>query len=438
MARGPECWGRAFPARHTVLRPAFADGSPAEWGPGRLLPHGLGRSYGDSCLNDGGTLLVTTGLDRFIAFDTKTGVIRCEAGVSFDALLRLVVPKGWFLPVTPGTRFVTVGGALANDVHGKNHHEAGTFGCWVRAFELVRSDGSRLVCTPSANADLFGATIGGLGLTGLVTWVEFQLVPLPSPYFDTESERFGSLDDFFEVNDRSEKTHGYTVAWVDALARGAGLGRGLYMRGNPSAPRAGDRPPGLDLRWSVPADLPSFAMGRATVTAFNAVYYRRQLRRLVRARTSYVPFFYPLDAVGRWNRLYGRRGFHQYQCVLPPQASRDGMREILRLISRSGQGSFLAVLKTFGDRPSPGWLSFPRPGTTLALDFPNRGESTLKLFAELDRVVAATGGALYPAKDGRLPAAQFRAQHPDWERFARLVDPRFSSSFWRRVAQGAA
>ncbi|WP_373046237.1 FAD-dependent oxidoreductase [Vulgatibacter sp.] len=427
-----ESWGR-FPkvCRQEVRSLRFrSDPLPEAEGP--LLPYGLGRSYGDSCLNEGGTLLSTTNLDRLIHFDHERGILRCEAGVSLAEILRLTVPRGWFLPVTPGTKFVTLGGAIANDVHGKNHHADGTFGRHVRCFEVLRSDGTRHLCSPEENAGLFRATIGGLGLTGVVTWAEFQLRPVSNPLIEAESVRIRSLDEFYEVNAASEADYRYTVAWIDVLASGRNLGRGLYNRGNHAAPVTADLP---KLRWgsrlAVPLDAPGWAINPLTVRAFNFAYYHKQLRRVQAGLLPYEPFFYPLDAVAKWNRVYGKRGFFQYQCVVPTGS--EAMREIIRTIARSAEASPLVVLKTFGDLPSPGMLSFPRQGITLALDFPNRGERTFRLFEELDRLVADAGGALYPAKDARMPPAMFQRSFPRWREFATYVDPRFSSSFWRRV-----
>lgn len=428
-----ESWGRSFRARQVAVPLTFRHAPPALPDGLSVLPYGLGRSYGDSCLNDGGALLLTRGLDRFIAFDHETGVLRCEAGVSLDEVLRLVVPHGWFLPVTPGTRYVTVGGAVANDVHGKS--KAGTFGSWVRAFELVRSDGTRRVCTPAEHADFFGATIGGLGLTGLVTWVEFQLVRVAGPSIATVTTKFGGLDDFFAINETEETAHTYTVSWIDVLAKGRKLGRGLYMSGDHAAGPHDPKPPAKP-SLAVPFEAPAWLLNRHTAALFNLAYYHRQLRRVVRRTTSYVPFFYPLDAVHRWNRVYGRRGLLQYQCLVPPGVSREAIRTLLSEIARANRPSFLAVLKTFGDVKSPGWLSFPRPGTTLALDFPDEPE-TRALLDRLDRVVDEAGGAIYPAKDLRLSGERFRRQYPAWEKFRAYVDPRFSSSFWRRVTGDA-
>jgi FAD/FMN-containing dehydrogenase len=401
-----------------------------------MLAYGLGRSYGDSCLNEGGVLLTTRGLSRFIAFDEDTGVLRCEAGTSLAEILETFVPRGWSLPVTPGTKYVTVGGAIANDVHGKNHHALGTFGRHVTRFELLRSTGERLVCSPEEHCELFTATIGGLGLTGLITWVDLALRRVENPMIDAEYSRMRGLDEFFELTRESDGAFEFTVAWVDCLARGDDVGRGIFMRGNhadgPAPAPAPTRRRGSLL--TVPFDAPSGLLNRYTVGAFNAAYYRKQLRRRVRRVVDPESFFYPLDGIRNWNRLYGRAGFFQYQCVVPLDGGAPAMSEILTRIARSGQASFLAVLKVFGDVPSPGLLSFPRAGVTLALDVPNRGASTLALFEELDHVTAAAGGAIYPAKDARMSPARFRESFPRLEEFARCVDPGFSSSFWRRVA----
>lgn len=426
-------WGRVTRTRHEVVRVSWRT-EPLAIPPGlSALPYGLGRSYGDSCLNDGGALLVTGSLDRFMAFDRDLGILCCEAGVSMAEILALVVPRGWFLPVTPGTKHVTVGGAIANDVHGKNHHRAGTLGRHVRRFELLRSDGARLVCSPTENADWYGATIGGLGLTGLITWAELSLRPIANAFIEMESVRFGGIDEFFAVNRESEERFEYTVAWIDALVPGARLGRGHYLRGN-HAPAQADVPrPPREVRLPVPFDLPSSTLNRFLLRGFNAAYYHRQRQRLRRSLVHFDPFFYPLDAVGDWNRLYGRRGLFQYQCVVPFADGPAIVRELLTTITHSRQASFLAVLKSFGDVRSPGWLSFPRPGFTIAIDFPNRGERTLSLFDRLDAIVAEAGGAVYPAKDPCMSGDMFCRSFPEWKRLTAYLDPRFSSNFWRRV-----
>ena len=402
-----------------------------------ILPYGLGRSYGDSCLNDGGVLLDTTRLDRFISFDRQQGLLRCEAGVTVEQIVNLLVLQGWFLPVTPGTKYVTVGGAIANDIHGKNHAAAGTFGCHVCQFELLRSNGERLLCSPTENADWFRATIGGLGLTGLILWAELKLKVIPSPFFEVETIKFRQLEEFFDIAAQSDDAgYEYTVAWLDCLATGASLGRGLFYRGNPAHPPFDHT---LHLpkkrRITIPFNAPNFALNTLSARAFNTLYYQQQRGRLKRKLMYYEPFFYPLDAVAKWNRIYGQRGFFQYQFVVPYHDNYQAIKTIIRKIAGSGTLPFLNVFKTFGDLRSPGMLSFPRKGVTLAIDFPNKGQPTLDLMEELDQIVKANGGVVYPAKDSRMSAASFQTFYPQWKEFSRYVDPNFSSSFWRRVTQ---
>lgn len=426
-------WGRVARGTQLLARPRFGDELPALVAPGgdRALICGLRRSYGDTCLNRGGRLIDATGLDRVIAFDAATGVLRAEAGLPLSDLLRLTVPHGWFVPTTPGSRFVTLGGAVANDVHGKNHHRAGSFGRHVRALGLRRTDGSAHDLAPGDA--LFAATVGGLGLTGVIEWVEIGLVPITSAWLDVETIPFGRLDEFWDIAAASTASHEHTVAWIDTLTAGAGLGRGIFSRADWAT--VGNLAPHDDAAMkNLPVELPAAAMGRASVRAFNALYWRAGRARAGRARQHYAPFFYPLDAVGQWNRAYGSAGMYQYQCVVPPGSERDAVPALLGEIARAGQGSFLAVLKTMGSLPSPGLVSFARAGTTLALDLPNRGADTVALMGRLDDVVAAAGGALYPAKDGRMTAAMFRASFPRWAEFDRLRDPGMGSDFWDRVS----
>ncbi len=429
-----ESWGRYPRAAHQRVVPVvWRDDPPAlDRIAGTVLPHAFGRSYGDCCLNDGGTLLDVAGLDRIIAFDHSIGVLRCEAGVSLAEILELVVPRGWFLPVLPGTRWVSVGGAIANDIHGKNHHRAGTFGRHVTRLELIRSDGRRHVCSSEHEPELFRATVGGLGLTGLILWAELQLVRTPGAGISLERIRFRGLDEFFDLV-AEDGGHEYTVAWVDCLSDGRRLGRGIYLRGEhatwsgkPPSPRRG-------ARLVVPLGFPGGLLSRTAFSAFNALYYRRQLSNVVRTSVDYESFFFPLDGIGAWNRLYGRPGFLQHQCVVPDDGGRV-LRLLLERIARSGEAAGLGVLKRFGEISSPGLLSFPRPGLTLAVDLAFRGTSTLALLDALDAIVRDAGGAVYPAKDARMTSASFQAFFPRWREFAAHVDPRFSSSFWRRVA----
>jgi FAD/FMN-containing dehydrogenase len=429
-------WGR-YPQTRSSMQPMYwsCDRLPVVDGGRKMLPYGMGRSYGDCCLNEGGALVGTTAMNRIIDFDAESGLIRCEAGASLDEILQYIVPRGWFLPTTPGTRYITVGGAVANDVHGKNHHHAGTFGQHVRRFELLRSDGRRLLCSPQENSEWFAATIGGIGLTGLITWVEFSLRKIASAMIEMESVKFQNLDDFLNISAESDKNFEHTVAWVDCLASGNALGRGIFMRGNHAPASAGPLTAHQPPKLSVPFDFPAVALNTLSVKIFNGLYYGRIRRRLTRSVPHYGPFFYPLDSINHWNRIYGRRGFFQYQFVVPFSSDAAAIREIFGRIAQSGQGSFLAVLKTLGNLPSPGLMSFPSPGLTLALDFPNQGVRTLKLFDELDRVVLAAGGRFYPAKDARMSPECYLKSYPRWKAFSEFIDPAFSSSFWRRVTQ---
>jgi FAD/FMN-containing dehydrogenase len=403
---------------------------------GQGLPRGNGRSYGDSCLNPNGSLLCARGLDRFISFDPASGLLCCEAGVTLAEIIDLVLPQGWFLPVTPGTRHVTVAGAIANDVHGKNHHRTGSFGHHLRAFELVRSDGARRVCTAENDGDgWFAATIGGLGLTGLITWAQIQLRRVSSPVMETENIRFGSLDEFFALSAASADSHEYSVAWIDCLASGRARGRGHFTRADHCGGLAAERPQSPGQGMAIPFTLPFSLVNKLTLRPFNALYFWRQPTRRRRFSSHLLPFFYPLDGIRDWNRMYGPAGFLQYQCVLPPAESRAGTDALLKEIAGSGSGSFLAVLKEFGHLPSLGMLSFPRPGTTLALDFPNSGSGLFRLLERLDRIVDEAGGALYPAKDARMTASSFQRAFPRWQQFREYLDPRFSSGFWRRVTE---
>jgi FAD/FMN-containing dehydrogenase len=398
-----------------------------------VLPFGNGRSYGDSCLNDGQVLLDTRGLDRFMSFDSEKGILCCEAGALLSDVFPFIISKGWFVPVTPGTKFITIGGAIANDVHGKNHHRAGSFGCHVRRFELLRSDGARLLCSPEENDAWFKATIGGLGLTGMITWAEVQLKSIPGSSIAAEYVRFRNLDEFFDLSAASDTDYEYTVGWVDCLAQGKALGRGVFIRGNhaPSALCYSDSIASRVLR--VPFDMPSDLLNSLVLRLFNSTYYHRHFRKHTARVVHLDPFFYPLDAIKDWNKAYGRRGFLQYQCVVPPIDGVPTIRRILKQISDAQEGSFLCVLKVFGDRPSPGLLSFPRKGFTLALDFPNRGEKTFTLLNIIDEIVQEAGGAVYPAKDARMSPQSFQRYFPQWKSFSTYIDPMFSSSFWRRV-----
>lgn len=425
-------WGRWPHQEHRIVSLSNRyQALPAET---PMLAYGNGRSYGDVCLNGGGTLLTTRGLDRFISFDPANGVIECEAGMLLGELIDRVLPHGWFPAVTPGTQFVTLGGAVANDVHGKNHHRVGSFGNHVLELELLRSDGRVLRCSPDHNREWFEATVGGLGLTGLIRSLRLQLRRVPGPWIRGDSRRFSNLGEFFQMSRESDRDYEYTVAWIDCAARGRDLGRGIFMRGNhtPAQARCCERRP---LRW--PLTPPVSLVNRVSLRCFNELYLRRPAAQQADVLWHYRPFFYPLDGILEWNRLYGPCGLLQYQCAVPMDHAEPALNEMLLRIARSGMGSFLVVLKTFGIVASRGMMSFPRPAATLALDFPNRGRSTLALLDTLDEITRGTGGAVYPAKDARMSGLSFRRYFPMWERFRDYVDPGFSSSFWRRTTQDA-
>jgi len=395
------------------------------------LPAGMGRSYGDVCLNDGNTLLLTRGLNRLVAFDPNTGVLCCESGVTLAEILDFALPHGWFLPVTPGTKFVTVGGAIANDVHGKNHHVAGTFGRYVRRFGLARSDGTRLECSPNRNSEWYSATIGGLGLTGLIDWAEIQLKPAVSRMICCQAVQFHGLEEFVALSEEKGGCE-YTVAWIDSVRTNGKAVRGVFMCGDhdrtPEPRKAMSK-----FKLAVPIDLPGFVLNRASVGLFNTLYFHKQVKKQAAKVIDYEPFFYPLDSVLHWNRVYGKHGLLQFQCVIPSSDGLSAMREILDVVQKSGLASFLSVLKVFGNLPSPGMMSFPMPGITLTLDFPIRPPKSFSLVDQLGEMTLAAGGRIYPAKDARMTPVQFRSFYPNHLDFTRYVDPRFSSSFWRRV-----
>lgn len=428
-------WGRVRPYAHDVSRLSPERGVSqieAAWAGGKsALAHGLGRSYGDVALNENGALLTTQRLNHFISADWTTGIVRAAAGLSNDELLRVSVPKGWFLPVTPGTKFVTLGGAVANDVHGKNHHHAGSFGAHVRRIGLLRSDTGLIECSPDTNTDLFALTIGGLGLTGIILWVELQMSPVRSAYLDTENVTCDSLEDFFRITEDS-KDWPYTVMWVDCLATGRSLGRGIFSRGRPRSD--GRLTPHSQKALAVPFTPPGWILNGVTLRAFNALY-RHRPGASYNGVMHYDPFFYPLDRIHGWNKLYGQRGFFQHQSIIPLDTGPAGVRKLLERISASGQGSFLSVLKVHGKEKSPGVMSFCREGVSLALDFANRGDVTLDLLKDLDRITRDHGGRLYPAKDAHMSPEFYQESYPAWPRLESARDPKISSSFWRRVTQ---
>lgn len=428
-------WGR-FPAIEAALtRPGTAAAAAAPLD-GTVIARGNGRSYGDASL--GSAALDMRGLDRLVSFDPATGLLICEAGLMLADLIDLMLPRGWFVPVTPGTKLVTIGGMVASDVHGKNHHGAGTFGDHVAWIDLALGDGQVLRCSPGEHADLFAATVGGMGLTGIILRVAFTMVPVETAMVRQRRLRAPTLAHAIAAFEESLDWT-YSVAWVDCLASGASLGRSAIFLGEharadelPAVAAPFARRSGRSMR--VPVDMPGFVLGRASVTAFNKLYYAAQ--RPGEALVPIDPYFWPLDAILDWNRIYGRGGFVQYQSVLPLDGSQAGFQRILAAIAAEGQASFLAVLKRMGPQ-SFGMLSFPMEGYTLALDFP----ATLRNLALLDRIDAITvdhGGRLYLAKDARASAATIAAGYPRLDEFRDVrrrygVERRFSSLLSERL-----
>lgn len=421
-------WGRLSAQPHNIVSlndPGRVSSLLAAHQPG--IAYGMGRSYGDVCLNPEGVIWNTTGLDHFIQFDESTGRLACEAGVLLRDIQRLVIPRGWILPVTPGTQLVTVGGAIANDVHGKNHHVLGSFGDHVRLIRLVRTNGEIIECGPQLQPDWLAATVGGLGLTGVIVKAEIQLRRVVGPWLDTETVPYANLDEFFQLADDSEAEWEHTVSWIDCISGD----RGLFMRAKPTD--VGKRPEPQGHKLSMPFVPPVSLINRLTLRSFNMAYFHLNKWQAGRTIAHYEPFLYPLDNLLEWNRIYGPKGFFQYQSVVPRPVGRDAVQAMLSEIARSGDGSFLAVLKTFGNRQAVGMLSFPQPGVTLALDFPNKGTQTLKLFERLDTIVSKAGGRIYPAKDARMPRDLFEAGYPRLDKFLKYRDPGISSSLSRRL-----
>jgi decaprenylphospho-beta-D-ribofuranose 2-oxidase len=417
-----EGWGRvAVPGQEVRSEDLFSLSRDA------VLMRGLGRSYGDSSLPPASHPVVaaTPLADRLLAFDAATGLARAEAGLSLRAVNRLFLPRGFYSPVTPGTQIITLGGMVAADVHGKNHHRHGSFGNHVASLKLRVADGRIVDCSPEQEPELFRATVGGMGLTGHILEVTFRLHPVPSPWIRVESERIHDIDRFIDALKESGPHWPYTMGWIDCLSRGALMGRGILMRGRWA--EAGEARAGLprpQQRPSVPFVFPGFVISRFSVRAFNTLKYRTHVPRLWRYTGHPETFFYPLDAIGHWNRMYGPRGFTQYQCVLPESAGRGAARRFLDLLTRRGGASMLCVIKDCGAE-GVGLLSFPRPGISIALDIPIR-DDTQALVDALNELVIAEGGRVYLAKDQFTRPEHFRAMEPrlpEFQRIRRQWDP---------------
>ncbi len=434
-------WGRTSHASVLACRPERADEVQAALrveNAGGILAYGGGRSYGDAALNAGGRAILTGRLNRILAFDRETGEVTCEPGVTFRDLIDVFVPHGLMPPASPGTAFATIGGAVANDVHGKNHDRHGSFGDHVTAIELMLADGSTRQVSPSEDADLFHATIGGLGLTGFMRQIRVRLLAGAHPKVAVAERRIADLDAYLAAFAEIRDTATFSVGWIDALARGRALGRGILETAEFAASEASDSS-GADTPerpHKVPIDFPGFALNPLAVRMFNAAYLAR-VGPSGRSRVApLAKFLYPLDAILAWNRIYGKRGFYQFQCVLPDAEAPRGLRQLLETIAAAGRGSFLAVLKTLGGE-GRGYLSFPIRGFTLALDFP-RTRGIEDLLGGLERIVGDRGGRIYLAKDALVSAESFQAMYPKVDQFKAVlarVDPRarFTSDLARRL-----
>ncbi|MDG2048724.1 MAG: FAD-binding oxidoreductase [Myxococcota bacterium] len=425
------------PERETQIQ-EIVSGAPTH----SVLARGMGRSYGDAALNQDAGIILHERFDHFLAFDDKAGILTCEAGVTLSDIIDVVVPRGFFLPVTPGTQYISIGGAIAADVHGKNHHLDGTISSQLIDFRIITGDGQILTCSRNENSDLFWATLGGLGLTGCILQARLQLRPVESAWMTQQSLRCRDLDTLLQKTFEEDDLFQYSVAWVDCLARGRSLGRSILLRANPAStkelpPKIKEDPYRLPqpYRPTVPFNFPSLALNNFNMRIFNQLFWMNH-----RDHQSPKPlreYFYPLDRIHQWNRVYGRPGVSQYQFVLPLESCPKGIQDILETVSESRGASFLAVLKKTGPaNEAP--LSFPIEGASMALDFPNRKSDLKPLLERLDRIVVQYGGRVYLAKDSSLGAWALPEMYPALNQFRdvqRKYDPnkRFSSSLARRL-----
>lgn len=403
------------------------------------IARGNGRSYGDASLNEDNEVILTERLNRFLAFDDTQGILTAEAGVTLAEILDVIVPRGWFLGVTPGTQFATLGGCVAADVHGKNHHRDGSFANFVLAFELITANKQKITCSPNQNSEIFWATLGGMGLTGIIGTVTLQLHKIDNPYMRIRHRCANNLNKVFYLLGDARMDDHYSVAWIDCLSSGANLGRSVVMMGHHAPANSITKKTiiAMPKTRSIPFDVPGILFNRSTIRWFNERYYQKQSQKTAPFFSHYQEFFYPLDSIHHWNRLYGKKGFVQYQCALPEANAFNGIKKLLEKISSRGSASFLAVLKRFGaGNTAP--LSFAMPGYTLALDIPLRSKKVFKLLDELDDVVAAHNGRIYLAKDARMKAEHLAKMYPryqEWLATKKRIDPNnvFNSSLSRRL-----
>lgn len=398
-----------------------------------VIPRGNGRCYGDAALGE--AIFSTKRLNKFISFDRLNGVLECESGVLLSQILEISIPQGYFLSITPGTKFVSVGGAIASDIHGKNHHTEGCFSSCVLSFNLMNEHGEILQCSREENSDVFWATIGGMGLTGIILSAKIRLTPVETAYIRQESIKAENLDEIFQLFEESENWT-YTVAWIDCLQKGKNIGRSILMRGEfalkAELPKNISKEP-LKVKGkfspTVPFFFPTYFLNRLTVKAFNFFYFHKQRKKIVENFVDYETFFYPLDSIKDWNKIYGKQGFIQYQMVIPKEKGKEGMKRILETIGKSGQGSFLAVLKLFGKQNPQAYNSFPMEGYTLALDF-KVNHQLVQLVANLDKIVEEYGGRIYLSKDSMSKSSVTNY-------LKNVHNSKFSSLQSKRIQRGA-
>ena len=398
---------------------------------GKVLPIGMMRSYGNSCLIKEGLMLDMTEFRKINSFDEQSGLINVQAGISLDELLKFIVPKGWFVPTSPGTKYVTIGGAIANDIHGKNHHKFGSFCNSVKKMKVLSTEG-KLQLLEDPDDEMFRATCGGLGLTGLILEAEIQLAEIKSSYLNVETIKFNNLKEFFEIEKQSIENYEFTVSWIDLTNESKYFGRGLFQRANWADDK--DLTPHSSLRIPIPFSLGFNLVGKKLMKLFNFLYFSKNLKKKTKEKTHYGSFFYPLDVLKGWNKLYGKNGFSQYQFVLPEENSKTGLDEILKVLKNDKFMPRLCVLKTFGKIPSLGHLSFPLKGTTLAMDFPINIKKNKNLYSKLDEIVIKNGGRIYPAKDSFMNSTTFQNSYKNFHKFKKFKDTHISSDFWERVS----
>lgn len=410
------------------------------------IPRGQGKSYGDASLNKDATVILTEKLNRFIAFDKEQGILTAEAGITLAEILNLIVPAGWFLPVTPGTQYVSIGGCVAADVHGKNHHYSGSLGNYIIEFELITADQKKIICSPSQHAEIFWATIGGMGLTGIIGTVTLKLQPINNPFIYTQHYASDNLEQTFSKLENKNYDDNYSVAWIDCLKTGKQFGRSIIMSAHHATKEEIDRTylyrkMATKKQYQLPFNFPSGVLNRITIRTFNELYYSKNTKNTSPYLSHYQHYFYPLDKIKYWNRFYGKKGFIQYQCVIPNTHAYSGIKQLLEVLTQHHCNSFLGVLKRLG-KGNPAPLSFAIPGYTLALDMPIYNNDILSLTSKLDEIVLANHGRIYLAKDALLTPEKFRSMYPNypsWLKIKKSIDPEncFSSSLSRRLKIGS-